>query len=164
MGKILDRLLVVVCALFFLQMPLYMHVYQHQLSGRVAELQWQMNHMKTSAEQSGKTLDLYIDKFTKSPDSDFASQGSMMKTIQRRHTKFSKALDSLQHANWLTRPLFFFYYFDRDIGMKALKGFSPGIPCTWEGAFYALLGMACGQLLYRLLAGICKKSFEKKKT
>lgn len=150
MSKFLDRLFVVISALSFLQLPLFIHVYENQLGGRVAELQWQVQHMQLSAEQSGKSLDLYIQKFALHSDADFSSQGKMMQTIQHRHAKFSKALSSLQQANWLTRPFIFFYYFEKEIGRAAIKGFTPGIPCTWEGAFYACMGIVWGLLLYRL--------------
>lgn len=157
MGKILDHLLVVFTALLFLQVPLFMHQYQLQLVGHVAELQWQVDHMRQSAAQSGKDLDQYTRKFIDSDDPDFSRQGAMMQHIQKRWNKQSRALFQLNKASLFLRPWVFLFYFQWDIATSTVATFEPGIPLSGEGLIYALIGMGAGYGLYRLLALFWKK-------
>src|ERR1700675_1311335 len=101
---IFDKLLALIGALVLSQAPVFMQAYIHQLSGHVAELQWQMDSMQRVAAQSGKTLDQFVQKFLASTDLDFALQGQVMQGIIERWHNYSDGLLALQHATVWTRP------------------------------------------------------------
>lgn len=151
LGRILDRLFVVFGALLFLQAPIYMQQYQHQLIGRVAELQLQVQAMRRVALASNKTLEQYIQKFLTYPDNDFSQQGSIMSETVARSQKLSEGLLALDRATLLTRPWTFLKYFNYEIGRSTLHNFQLGMPFTEEGLIYALAGMSIGYFLYLAL-------------
>lgn len=156
MGKwissIIDRIFVVIGALIFLQMPLFMHQYQMQLVGHVAELQWQVDWMHKAAMESGKTLDGYIKKFANNSDKDFVRQGEMMEVVVKRWHQLSTGLQELQNASVFTKPVVFVYHLNYDIMKSTLQSFVVGMPLTMEGGIYALFGMFVGYLFYLLFS------------
>lgn len=152
LSNVIDRIFVVLGALVFMQMPLFMHQYQQQLIGHVAELQWQVNWMHKSAMESGKSLDGYITKFAHSADKDIAHQGEMMQIVVKRWHHLSGGLLALQNATVLTRPIVFVYHINYDIMKSTLQTFAVGMPLTLEGVIYALFGMLVGYFFYLLLS------------
>ncbi len=151
LAPFLERLLVVLFALFFLQIPLFMQQYQNQLAGRIAELSWQVDHIQAAAQSSNqgsnRSAEAYVRKFKSSPDPDFAEQGKMMELILKRFKKLSRALQGLKEGTALSRPYYFITRLQWDAAYLALSSFTPGIPLSAEGAIYAFLGMAFGYLL-----------------
>jgi hypothetical protein len=155
--KIIDRVFVVIGALIFLQMPLFMQQYQLQLVGHVDELQWQIDSIREVAFESGKTLEQFIQKFTSSDDRDFSRQGEIMSQMVARWEKMSAALKALSQASVISRPMTFMFYFQYDVGRSAIKSFTFGIPFNFEGLCYAVLGMIAGYFAFRALSrlGAC---------
>jgi hypothetical protein len=160
-AKLIDRVLVVVGAILCMQLPLFMHQYQHQLIGRVAELHWQMEHTQKAASASGKNLDQYIQKFIRNTDEDISRQGELMSLTQKRLTKFSALLNRLQNASSLTRPFLFFVSIQPEMVVSTMKAFEPGITFTMEAALYAFVGMLLGWLVFHFLRVVCVNSYKK---
>lgn len=150
-NKIIDHLCVVLAAILFLQIPLLIQQYQLQLSGRVAELQWQVDAMRQAATQTSKSLEQYIEKFVKNNDEDIVRQGEVMHRVKQRWTRLSTGLNALETSSLLTRPLVFVYYLQYDVLKATFSIFALGIPFTFEGIIYGMIGMAFGYGLSRLL-------------
>jgi len=161
-----DRLFVVVGALTLVQAPLYMHEYSQRLAGHVSELHYQLGKTQHAAEQSGKTLEQYIQKFIGSSDLDFSLQGKIMHAMVQRSQNLSDSLNAIENASVLSRPFVFLAHVDLDIAKGTLAAFHVGIPLTIEGIIYALLGIAMGYCLYRIFHRIIRglfRLFTKKK-
>lgn len=152
----LDRICVVIGALFFVQFPLFMQQYRHQLIGHVAELQFQLQKMRTVATASGKTLEQFIQKFMTSGDQDFSGQGIVMSEMIERWTDLSNSLFAMDNASIWTRPFVFVSHMNYDIAQSTLHSFEPGLPLSYEGAVYALCGICIGYLMFVLIAKLCK--------
>lgn len=149
--SVLDRLCILLGALLFVQAPLFMQQYQHQLVGHIAELQFQVDKMQQAAAVSGKTLGQFTQKFVMSGDADFSAQGKLMHGMVQRLEYFSQALAALTHATPLTRPLLFIQHLNYQIAKSTFTHFQLGMVFTWEGLMYGVLGMAFGYFCFLLL-------------
>lgn len=158
LSKMMDRLFVVLGALFFLQLPLFIHQYEHELIGHVAELKWQNEQIQKAATKSGKQLQSYLNKFLESPDHDFSYQGKTMVQTAIRFEKLSHGLLKLQKANALSRPFVFIRFLQADIFLSTFHHFEPGLNFTREACFYAICGMLFGFLLFVSLKFCFKKA------
>jgi hypothetical protein len=154
-SKLMDRIFVVVGALVFLQLPLFIQQYKLQLLGHVNELKFQVGIMQKAAAGSDKNLEQFIDKFIKSGDVDFARQGEIMSAMVARFRELSDGLNALNHATVLTKPWVFLTHFNYSIAQSAMNNFEPGILFTFEGLFYGLFGILAGYLCYCLSCRIC---------
>lgn len=152
-----DRLFVVIGALIFSQIPLFIDHYQVELGARLTELELQVGLMRQAAHHSHKTLDQYVEKFKESQDPDFSRQGSIMAGMVQRWESLSVSLTALQNASLLERPLIFLKHLNGEIIQSTYKSFSFGLFFTVEVGIYALAGMLFGYLLF---AGI-SRCFEK---
>lgn len=149
--NMIDRIFIVIVALIFLQFPLFMQQYTQQLTGRVAELQYQVSLMENAATISGKTLDEFVLKFQKQSDPDFSKQGEIMSVMVERWKKLSQSLVSIQFSSMVKRPFIFVWNLNYDIMKSSLRTFEPGIPLTFEAAVYAVIGIFLGYFIYQLL-------------
>lgn len=154
-----DRIFVVLGALIFSQVPLYMHSYSLQLQGHVAELQIHLDTLQDIAFQTGKSLEQYVQKFILSPDADFRLQGEAMnRTIERSHS-MSEALYTMEHATIWERPFFFIRYLDWQTAKSTMANFEIGIPLNMEGAVYAVVGILVGSTLFFLIRRLASLLF-----
>lgn len=150
-NALIDRGFAVAGALLFLQIPLFMQDYTLQLSGREAELRYQVNAMQQVASQTGKTIHEYIQKFLQSGDQDFTNQGVIMQDIVNRLHAFTEALQALQNNAAFTRPYVFISHLDYEIAASTWSSFEFGISLTMEGGAYALAGLCFGFVVYFIL-------------
>lgn len=162
--KFLERVFVVVTALLFLQAPLFMQEYRQQLAGHVGELQLQVDLMQLAATQSGKNLKDYVKKFRQSLDQDFSNQGEIMDNMVTRFQDFSQALNEFDNATVLTRPFVFMWHFHYDIASTTFHAFNIGLPLTYEGGIYALLGIFVGYGIFVVLRGCINLVYRPRKT
>lgn len=146
--KLFSRIFIVLGALFFLQLPLFINAYTQQMVGRVAELRLQKEALLKIAQQSGKTLDQYVYKFLNSTDADFHGQGEWMQASLNRLQSLTEALTSLQNATLWQKPFIFLKTINLEIGKATLNHFEPGLPLTLEGALYVLFGAGLGWLVF----------------
>lgn len=147
----IDRLLVVLGALLFLQMPVFMQQYELQLAGHRDELQYQVAEMQKAASHSGKNLDNYIKKFIASEDVDFARQGEIMSAMLLRWQNFSEAAQALKKSSVWSHPFVFVKYLNYEIAKSTLQTFRVGISLTYEGIIYGLIGMFAGYFCFACL-------------
>jgi len=142
--KILERIVISLCAILCMQLPFFMTQYTHQLKGHVDELKLQVKQMEMTASLSGKNLDQYISKFMKNSDPDFASQGKMMRDIRHRFEKLSHAWMQLKNSSAFSRPFVFFRYVQLDIFSGTCNEFKMGISFTVESLIFGLMGIFIG--------------------
>lgn len=147
-GGLLDRVCAVAGALVFSQAPLFIQQYKQQLSGHVSELQLQVEVMRQTAMQSGKTLEQFIKKFIDNSDPDFSRQGEIMKTMVDRWHQLSDGFTALNSASILTKPFAFMTHFNLSIAKEAAHSYTLGIPLNLEGLVYAIAGIGFGYMAY----------------
>ncbi len=157
--KFLDRLSVVIGALLFIQTPLFISQYRGQLIGHFNELLLQIGAIRQAAESSNKTLEQWIDKFVKSSDPDFSRQGALMQEMVNRGQALSESILSLDNASIFSKPWLFLQHLDYAIFKSTLSSFQMGIPFTYEGFCYLLLGMLFGYFTYQGLRKIANTLF-----
>jgi Protein of unknown function (DUF2937) len=145
---LLDRAFSVIGALIFAQAPLFMQEYTQQLVGRTAELHMQVNAMRQAASLSNKSLEQLMQKFMENPDLDVVRQGEMMHALIGRWQQLSEALAAMQGSTLWGRPFAFLFHLNGDAFSSTFQHFRLGLPLNAEGGIYALLGMACGYLLF----------------
>lgn len=151
----LDRICAVIGALVFSQAPMFMQQYTQQLGGHVAELRLQIEAMTQAADQSGKTLELFIQKFTSNSDLDVMRQGEIMQKMLERYHSLSETYLLLSQSSAFTKPFIFVSDLYGDIAKSTLATFNFGLEFSLEGLIYALIGIFFG---YSIFAGI-KKGF-----
>ena len=71
-----------------------------------------------------------------------------------RYQRYQEAYRALITANVWTRPFVFLAHYDRTIA--GAMHFEPGIPFTWEGGIYGLVGLLLAMLLLALLRRIVR--------
>lgn len=154
---LLDRAFAVIGAIVFAQAPLFMQEYTQQLIGRTAELRLQVNAMRQAAGFSGKTLEQLMQKFMENSDSDVVLQGEVMHAMVGRWHQLSEALTVMQDSSLWERPFAFLYHLNSDVFSSTFHQFSLGLPLNLEGGIYAVLGMACGYLVFAIIRGFFRK-------
>ncbi len=152
-GRWIDRLFAVVGAIVFSQAPLFIQQYTQQLSGHLEELKWQVEAMTLAAEQSGRSLSAFLQKFTASTDVDIARQGAIMESVVNRYQEFQLGFQALLSAAPWSKPFVFLSHFNLSIGKSTLHMYQPGFPFTAEGLIYALIGLVIG---WGLFSGLVK--------
>lgn len=147
----LDRVCAVAGAFFLSQFPAFYQQYTQRLAGHLSELTRHLTALQRLAEQSGKTLPAYIQKFVSSRDLDFSEQGAFMNSLLERHLQLSNAYTHLVQANPLERPWVLMTHAQTDIMRGVLTDFQPAISLTLEGLLYATLGIMAGYLVFACL-------------
>lgn len=156
-GNLFDRILVVLFALLFLQMPLFMQQYSHQLAGHVAELSDQLLQMEKNAARSGKSVKQWVEKFKSHQDQEIALQGETMQRTLSRYQTFSSSLSSLTAATALTRPFVFLRHLDPGIAASTFDHFQPGLTFSYEACLYALGGVLLATGVCSLIRGLFRR-------
>lgn len=152
LDKMMDRIFVVLGALLFLQMPLFMQQYHLSLQGHIKELEYQIDKINVVAKQSGKTLDEWIQKFVKSTDSDFSKQGDLLRDMVNRRVELADAMSAWKNSSVYQRPFVFIRYYKSDIVKDTWQMFQFGIPFNLEGLAYGAMGIVGGYMLYATIS------------
>lgn len=147
----IDRIIALTGALLFSQAPMFIHQYIQNLSGHVAELNIQIQSLRTVSSATGKSLPEYIAKFTESSDLDFQAQGKWISGVIDRSLSMGDSLSALQDSSLLTRPLLFIRHCYLDIVEQTYHDFTPGLPFSVEGAAYAFAGMVLFSSIFWML-------------
>jgi Protein of unknown function (DUF2937) len=148
---LLDRLFVVIGAFLGSQIPAFMQQYTHRLVGHVNELEHLIQNLRQVASYSNKTLEVYIQKFLTSADSDFVHQGQFMEEIVGRWEQLRYSLQHFQQSLLWQRPFVFIQDLQSDIARSTFDSFQPGFNLNLESLCYAGLGLFLGFIAYQLL-------------
>lgn len=163
-GKVTDRLFVVVGALLGSQLPAFFSQYTQQMSGRVAELGRLAAKLNEIAAASQKSIQQYTQKLLSSQDPDIHSQGEFIDLLVSRFDRLTEVLKSLSEASIWSKPYYFFSRLDSDIFHSVWKNFQPGLDFSLEGLIYAALGGVLGYAICHSLFSLIGKLFKSKQT
>jgi hypothetical protein len=137
----LDRLLCVLGAVMFSQIPEFMQQYLQRLGGHLDEARRQLGNFARTAAQSGLSLDQLIHQTSANADPAVAKLGAVMSESATRVETLESARTALLNAHVWSRPFVFLEHVDRQIASGTWQDFKPAVPTTIEGLVYALLGM-----------------------
>lgn len=160
-GGFIDRIFAVAGALALSQFPLFMQQYQQHLSGRVAELQMQVQAMRNAAALTGKSLQQYVMKFLQNGDADFKNQGAIMNSMVERYNHLTEGYNALHDSSIFSKPVMFIRYFDWDIAQSTWQSFEIGFSFSLEVFIYAALGIVVGLFAYWIMGRIFRAMVNK---
>jgi len=140
---LLDRLLCVVGAVLFSQLPEFIQQYLQRLGGHLDEARRQLEQFRAVAAQSDLTLDQLIARNLGSGEPTVARLGRVIQATTERVDALAAADAAIRQASMLSRPFVFLRHLDFSIVHATWTIFKPAVPTTVEGLFYS----ACGVLL-----------------
>jgi hypothetical protein len=136
-----DRLLCVMGAVLFSQIPEFMQQYLQRLGGHLDEARRQLDQLRDVAAQSGVTLEALIANTSANPNPAVARLGEVIRDTAGRVDTLAAASQALQGASAFTKPFVLLAHFDPEIARATWSIFRPAVPTTVEGLVYALAGM-----------------------
>ncbi len=139
--RLLDRLLCVVGAVLFSQLPEFMQQYLQRLGGHLDEARRQLEQFQVVATKAGLTLDQLIAQSRGNTETTVAQLGQVMRDTMDRVDALSAAEAAIRNASMFTRPLVFLRHIDLSIAHATWTIFKPAVPTTIEGAVYAVSGL-----------------------
>jgi len=138
---LIDRVLCVVGAVLFSQLPEFMQQYLQRLGGHLDEARRQLDQFREVAAKSGRTLDQLVAQSQASSEEAVARLGRLMQDTVARVDALAGADAAIRHASVLTRPFVFLRHVDLAIARGTWSIFKPAVPTTLEGMLYAGLGV-----------------------
>ena len=138
---LLDRVLCLLGAVAFCQLPEFIQQYLQRLGGRLDEARRLVAEFEAIARQSNLTLFEFIERASMNDDFAVAKLSGVMRGAVERVNELSAAEDSLLNASIWGKPFVFFNRLDPSIASATLEVYRPALPATMEGAVYALAGM-----------------------
>jgi hypothetical protein len=151
MDGLLDRIVALVCALLFAQIPQFIAQYVQRLGGHVDELSRIVGQYTQAAAAVGKTLEQFVATHLTSTVTDFASTGKIMDENINRLKMLTRALGELNAASAYNKFIVFLRDLDIGIFKNTFQNFTPGVPVTAEAIVYALIGLVVGMLIYHAI-------------
>ena len=138
---LLDRVLCVLGAVVFCQLPEFIQQYLQRLGGRLDEARRQLAEFEAVAAQSKLTLAQFIERTSTNADTAVANLGGVMQGAIERVNELAGAETAIRNASLWEKPFVFFAHFDRAIAGATLEIYRPAVPTTAEGAIYAIAGI-----------------------
>lgn len=148
--RIFDRILCVVGAIAFSQMPEFMQQYLQRLEGHLDEARLQLEHFKQAAKLSGMTLDQMISGAARNPDPSIGRMGAVVRDLSTRVDKLAAADTALRGADIWHRPFVFATHLDPEIARATWSIYHPVLPTSAEGLAYAAIGLLLILALYHV--------------
>lgn len=139
--RLLDRVLCVLGAVIFSQLPEFMQQYLQRLEGHLDEARLQLERFREAASQSGMTLDQLVADSGQNPDPAMGRLGGVVRALIARVDELASADAALRHASMWSRPFVFGAHLDRGIARATWVIFRPAVPTTAEGLLYAGAGI-----------------------
>jgi hypothetical protein len=139
--SILDRMVSVIGALIFMQIPAFLVQYQQRLGGHVDELGRLIKKYGMAAAENGRTVEEYIGLHLNSGVKEFISTGKLMSENLARFNDISEALKNLSQSKSIVKLYVFLRDIEYDIFRGTLKNFVPGISFSIETILYAVAGI-----------------------
>jgi len=139
--RMLDRLLCVLGAVAFSQIPEFMQQYLQRLGGHLDEARRQLDQLQAAAARSGLTLDQLTAHTAAATDPAVARLGGVLREAAARVDGLAAAESAIRHASVLARPFVFLGHLDPGIARATWSIFKPAVPTTAEGLVYALMGV-----------------------
>lgn len=154
LDTLVDRIVSVIGAVIFSQLPQMIMQYKRVLEGALAEAAKNILVARSKAHELGLSLKEFINAHLRNSDPVFQKSGEVYEQALLRHDNYQTALQALNDAGIWTRPFVFLKHVDGVLFSN--MQFEPGLPLTVEGAVYALFGILCALALYH---GVLKQPF-----
>jgi hypothetical protein len=138
---LIDRLLCVVGAASFTQVPEFIQQYLQRLGGHLDEARRQIEGFTKIAALSQITLQELIERTAQNPDQAVAKLSSVMREALERVEHLAAADAAIRDASPWTRPLVFLAHLDPEIASATWAIYRPAMPTTLEGLVYAGFGI-----------------------
>jgi hypothetical protein len=138
---VVDRVLCVVGAVAFSQMPEFMQQYLQRLGGHLDEARRHLARYQKIADDTHVTLAELATRFNGSMDAATAKVGGVITDTAARVHELEAAQAAIQHAGIFGRPFAFLRHADLEIARGTWSIFKPAVPTTVEGALYAAAGI-----------------------
>lgn len=138
---VVDRVLCVIGAVAFSQMPEFMQQYLQRLGGHLDEARRHLAHYQKIADDTGVTLGDLSARFGGSTDGATAKVGGVIADTAARVHELEAAQAAIQSAGLLGRPFAFLRHIDGEIARGTWSIFKPAVPTTVEGLVYAAAGI-----------------------
>jgi hypothetical protein len=138
---LLDRVLCLLGAVAFCQLPEFIQQYLQRLGGHLDEARRQLAQFEAVAAQSQLTLPQFIERTAATADTAVARLSGVMQATLDRVAELTVTEGALRNASMWEKPLVFFRHLDRSIANATLEVYRPAVPTTTEGLLYALAGM-----------------------
>jgi len=148
--RLLDRILCVLGAVVFSQLPEFMQQYLQRLEGHLDEAKLALGRFKDAAAQSGMSLEQLVAGAAKNPDPSVGRLGTVVHEAALRVDELAAADTALRQASAWTRPFVFIAHVDGGIARATLAIYRPAVPTTAEGLAYAAFGVVLVLALYHL--------------
>jgi Protein of unknown function (DUF2937) len=145
---LIDRLLCVVGAVLFSQIPEFIQQYLQRLGGHLDEARRQLGHFQEIATNAGLTLDGLMARSQGSPEPTVIQLGRLIRDTASRVDALAAAEAGIRSASLFSRPLVFLRHLDLSITRATWAVFKPAVPTTVEGLVYAGLGVLLMLALY----------------
>ncbi len=136
-----DRLLCVLGAVTFSQVPEFMQQYLQRLGGHLDEARRQLDQLRAAAARSGLTLEQLTAHTSAADDPAVARLGGVLRDAAGRVDALAAAENAIRHASMLARPFVFIERLDPGIARATWSIFKPALPTTAEGLVYAFAGI-----------------------
>lgn len=159
----LDRVLCVLGAVAFCQLPEFIQQYLQRLGGRLDEARHQLAQFEAVAAQSKLTLPQFIERTSTNADDAVARLGGVMQDAIARVDELASAETAIRNASLWEKPFVFFAHLDRSIAGATFDIYRPAVPTTTEGLIYAAAGMITilcvyhGLVRYPIVAVVTRK-------
>lgn len=155
----LDRVVCVLGAVLFAQAPEFFQQYLQRLGGHLSEARQHLAEFEKAAQAAGKPLAKFITDTSANADAGLAKLGQTMQHTTERVDALGSAQQALIDASVWSRPFAFVKHVDYDIAHATASVFKPAVPTTFEGAAYALLGVAIAFSIWHVVIRLPLKRF-----
>lgn len=144
-GGLAERVLAVVLAVGLAQFPLYFQAYRNTVAGAQTEAALRYQELVTEAARLQLSVEGFVEKHEDDRDAVFQASGRMHRTTLEHYQRYGTMVQALDGAPAWRRPVVLAQNFDREL--YAATRFSPGLPLTFEGGAYALIGLLLAWML-----------------
>lgn len=162
---ILDRIFAVTGALVCMQVPQFIQQYTDVMAGALSEATRQVETIRSTASQLGKSVEEFILKHLQSSDPDFQASGRIYDAQFERFHWLREAHTALSEASTWNKPFVFFSHLDSRL-LQAVD-FQPGLPLSIEGLIYGIAGIIIGLFVYHMIIKIpvhIRNAFRKRRS
>lgn len=159
---LIERCLIVVGAVIFVQFPQYFGQYMQRLGGHLEEARRVVDQYAKAAATNQISLQEYINIHLNSGNKIFTSTGKLIQGFLDRFNYLENAYKSLQDTTPWNRLWVFVREMDPQIAQQTWLNFTPGIPTTLEALGYALIGILLIWGIYQGIKSLIRLPFRKK--
>ena len=145
---LIDRLVCVVGAVLFSQLPEFIQQYLQRLGGHLDEARRQLEQFQAVAAKAGLTFRQLVANSLASTEPTVARFGGVMRDTADRVDALAAADGAIRHASMFTRPFVFLRHIDLSVAHATWTIFRPAVPTTVEGMVYAACGVLLGLAFY----------------